>query len=488
MEMDPAHNALRQALAAHSSWMSLPFLAKVTGRGADELRPVLDDLLSAGLVELSEQDAPYWKWQGESAAELKGLTAEEREGLHRRIYEFIAGQDDLDSFAGFLADHAGPAGLKSEAFRWNMRSGEISSAAGNFEAAGRYYRRALDFASGPEQEVSAYLQIANLDCHLGHFAAAEKPYREALARLDGGANPAAWLRSAQSLAAALVEQGRYAEALQELQNAKARVSDSPTSIERSVILLHLAQVYIGMGMMREAETVLKEVGDLQERQEFASLAPYQQLLSGKLEIIQGRLAPAFRIFEQAAKGFEAQGDLAGKLEVSLSVSAPLMEHYLLNEARALIDQLSSWKELNDFPALDHSVKLRRLSLGAFSGKWDPKDLDLLSQDSTQIGRIEDWLQFWFHLSLGARRLKEDQSARTFLWKARGILDRISQALNQEQRESFLRRPDIARILRLTERELAAPAEDQKVKARRALPSSGPAEAGIFAPPTPSSKK
>lgn len=488
--MNSFDNALRQALAAHSGWMSAPFLANVLQAKPDALGPALDELVSAGLVELSVQDSPYWKWKdpATAAAELGALSPEERRDLHRRLHDFIAAQGDPDTFVGLLAEHAGPAGLREEAFRWNLRAGEISSAAGNFEGAAPYYRRALDFASGPEQEASAYLQIANLECHLGRFAAAEAPYREALTRLDKEASQAAWLRAEQSLAAALVEQGRYAEALRELQKVKSRIADSPSGLERNVILLHLAQVYIGMGMMREADTVLQEVGDMSAREEFASLAPYQQLLSGKLEVIQGRLAPAFRIFEQAARGFEAQGDLAGKLEVLLSISAPLMEHYLLKEAQTLLDQLSSWEELKDYPALDHSVKLRRLSLGTFLGKWNPQDLDLISQDSAQIGRIEDWLTFWFHLSLAARRLKENQSAATFLWKAKVILDRISQGLEPEQRESFLRRPDIARILRLTERDLAQPLADQKVKARRSLPSMGPAEAATLAPPSPSSKK
>ncbi|HEX5033293.1 MAG TPA: tetratricopeptide repeat protein, partial [bacterium] len=443
----------------------------------------------AGLVELSEQDSPYWKWKDPSGAEdeLAAMGAEERGGLHRRIYDFIAAQGDSDSFAGLLAEHAGPAGLREEAFHWNMRAGEISGAAGNFPAAARYYRRALEFAAEPGQEASAYLQLANLECHLGRFAAAEQPYREALARMNGETNPAAWLRAVQSLAAALVEQGRYAEALSELQKVRARIPDFGSGLERNVILLHLAQVYIGMGMMREADAALQEVGDMSAREEFASLAPYQQLLSGKLEVIQGRLAPAFRIFEEAARGFEIQGDLAGKLEVLLSISAPLMEHYLLKEAQALIDQLSSWEELKDFPALDHSVKLRRLSLGTFLGKWDPKDLDLLSQDSAEIGRVEDWLTFWFHLSLAARRLKESQSAETFLRKAKVILDRISQSLEPGQRESFLRRPDIARILRLTERDLSQPVAP-KVRARRSLPSSGPAEAATLAPPLTNPKK
>ena len=173
----------------------------------------------------------------------------------------------------------------------------------------------------------------------------------------------------------------------------------------------------------------------------------------------------------------------GPKQCPVGISAPLMEHYLIREAQSLIEQVSAWEDLQGYPALEHSVHLRRLALGAFSGRWVQDDLHLLSHDGERMGRAEDWLQFWFHMSLAARRLKEFASAEAFLQKARAVVERIAAGLQADQAESFLRRPDIARIWRLSAPHDAVSPKDQKVRARRQLPGSGPAEVASLAPPT-----
>jgi len=483
--MDSVENTVSRALAAHPGWMSAAFLQAVTGIEGSALEEALHSLLAEDKALRSGGEPPYWRWADPGAAEsvLQELSDAERAALHRRLFDYMASQKDTDTLAGLLAHHAERAGLGPESFLWNLRSGQVLSAAGQFEEARKHLQRAMSFAADGDQAAQAGRQLGNLDCHLGRFAAAEVPYRAALQALDGGKDSEAWVRTAQSLAAALVEQGKYGEALGLLEQCRGRLAGEPLPLEQTVIRLHLTQVFIGMGLMREADASLKEVRGLLAAPELSRLAPYEQLLQGKLEIILGRMAAAFRIFEDAARGFEAQGDLAGKLEVLLSISAPLMEHYLIREAQSLIDQVSAWEDLKGYPALEHSVHLRRLSLGAFSGKWVQDDLHLLSHEGEKLGRAEDWLQFWFHMSLAARRLKEFGSAEAFLQKARAVVERIASGLGAEQRESFLRRPDIARIWRLSAPREAVSPREQKVRARRSLPGAGPAEVATLAPPT-----
>lgn len=483
--MDHALQNVAQALAAHPGWMSTAFLMASTGLESEELNHALRQLIQEGKALPNEGEDSYWRWAKPELAEqeLSSLAPEDRKELHRRLFEFIAGQEGAETLAGFLALHAERSGLTKESFLWNLRSGQVLSAAGRFEDARRHFHRALGFATDPSQRWQVEQSLGNLDCHLGRFGEAERPYRSALDALHGSDDTSSWIRSAQSLSAALVEQGKYGEALDLLSECRHRLGENSPAFERAVITLHLSQVYIGMGLLREADTLLKEVRALLSDAALAKLAPYEQLLQGKLEIVMGRMAAAFRIFEDAARGFEAQGDLAGKLEVLLSISAPLMEHYLIREAQSLIDQVSAWEDLQGYPALEHSVHLRRLALGAFSGRWVQEDLHLLSHDGERMGRAEDWLQFWFHMSLAARRLKEVASAEAFLQKARAVVERIAAALKADQAESFLRRPDIARIWRLSAPRDAVSPKDQKVRARRQLPDSGPAEVASLAPPT-----
>ncbi|MCE9626159.1 MAG: hypothetical protein K8R69_12040, partial [Deltaproteobacteria bacterium] len=70
---------------------------------------------------------------------------------------------------------------------------------------------------------------------------------------------------------------------------------------------------------------------------------------------------------------------------------------------------------------------------------------------------------------------------------RAIVESIASGLDAQQKESFLRRPDIARIWRLSAPQEIVPQQEQKVRPRRRLPESGPAEAATLAPPTPSAK-
>ncbi|MFO1463734.1 MAG: tetratricopeptide repeat protein [bacterium] len=480
---------IAQALAAHPGWMSGNFLHFIAGGDRVLMGTALEVLERAGKVERSQEHPPYWRWADPSTAEgeLAPLSEAERRALHLRLFEYVKAQEFPDEFAAALAYHAARAGLREQACAWHLRAGQVFSATGNFEAARKHLEQALAFASGGVAQAQVQQQIGNLECHLGRFRDAEAPYREALAKLEAGGDPSNWIRCAQSLAAALVEQGKFRGAIEWLDRCAKRLEGQDLPLEKAVINLHLTQVRIGLGMMREAEESLRQLKGFFSETSLASLAPYEQLLEGKLELIQGHLAASFRIFEEAARGFEAQGDLAGKLEVLLSISAPLMEHYLVQQASALIDQVSAWQELANYPALEHSVHLRRLALGAFSGKWVQGDLGLLAQEELGIGRAEDWLQFWFHLSLAARRLKDGVSASAFLGKARAVVERSLVELEPQQQESFLRRPDIARIWRLSSPRGSASGEEQKVRAKRRLPEAGPAEAATLAPPSPTAK-
>jgi hypothetical protein len=187
-----------------------------------------------------------------------------------------------------------------------------------------------------------------------------------------------------------------------------------------------------------------------------------------------------RFFEEAAQGFEKLGDVNGKVEVLLSMSAPLLEHNLVKEADEIVQMLSRWPELKKFPALQHSIHLRRLAIGAFSGTWVKSDIAMVSQDVFSMGRTEDWLQFWFHLALAGQRISNLEFFNIFIQKARSIVTSISSRLEPGPREYFLKRPDIARILRLSE-EAAEPLE-QRVRAQKTLEAEGPAEAATLAPP------
>jgi tetratricopeptide (TPR) repeat protein len=325
---------------------------------------------------------------------------------------------------------------------------------------------------------SYHVELANLYCHLGRAHASEPHFEKALEIFKQQGDEGAWVQCCQNFGNALMEQAKYAQALKIFEECKKKMGVNTQPLELAAITISLAQVYNSLGMSEKSSAHLHEVKALVKKHGLDLLWPYLNLLEGKFEIIQGHLGTAFRLLGKAAVDFEASGDLPGKIEVLLSITAPLLEHQLVQEAQGFVQQLSAWEEIKQYPALEHSIQLRRLAFSAFLGRWVKQDVDLVLQDSAEVGRTEDWLQFWFHLSLAAQRIHNSDLAKQFSDKAKTIADRISKSLTAKEKEFFLRRPDIARMFRLTE----SSETTQKVRAKRVLPTHIPADAAELAPP------
>jgi len=353
---------------------------------------------------------------------------------------------------------------------------------GRFEEAIAALREGLRLAEacGWEEYIEDYqLQLARLNCHLGRFSLAQPYFQELLARFAARGAEQARFRESQNMGMALMEQGRYGEALQVFEDAAKFFDARGTSQEQALAHMQLAQIHSYLGMSSRGKNEMKAAEALMGQEDQSKLRPIWNLLTGRFEMAQGQLAGAFQRFEEAAEGFERLQDINGRVEVMLALTGPLLELKLVREAQNLLDQMGDWQELRQYPALEHSVRLRRLAVAAFTGRDIQQDLDLVRNENLGIGRAEDWLSFWLHMSLAARKLGQPQVMKEFLRKARRVADQIYSGLNEEQGKFFLRRPDIARLWRLTE---PTPSEAQKVRPERQSGSSGPAEPGIFAPP------
>lgn len=373
-----------------------------------------------------------------------------------------------------------------DAFKKSYVAGELALVlnwSGRFEEALQTLKEALHQAETcsffPHIE-RFHAELAGLYCHLGRFAESEPHFQRLLEMLKERGQEEAWFRHTQNLGMACLEQAKYAQALELFDSAKKHYEKNGNAFDQALAKMQLAQVYSFLGMATAGQTEMKAVQASLHREEGVFLMPYWNMLEGKFELIQGHLAAAFHSFEAAAREFEKNGDLNGKVEVLLSISGPLLELNLIRQAQQLLGQVTSWSDLSRYPALEHAVRLRRLALGAFSGQEAGQDMDILRLESAGIGRTEDWLQFWLHLSLAARKLGQAELMGDFLQQAKRIAFRILQDLGEEQKYHFLRRPDIARLWRLNEG--AVPQEGLKVRAKKSLPEEGPADAGIFAPP------
>jgi hypothetical protein len=106
-------------------------------------------------------------------------------------------------------------------------------------------------------------------------------------------------------------------------------------------------------------------------------------------------------------------------------------------------------------------------------------MELVKHNALSVGRAEDWLQFWFQLSLAAKRFEKKELFNLFIAQAQSMVQKITQHLSEEQKDYFLRRPDIARLFRISEP--VVPQQEVQVKAQQ-ITSEQESAAATLAPP------
>lgn len=490
-ELSGRERALAFFLWSHPHGISAEFLEELTGIKVGELRPLLEDFEKRSWIKPSTKKTREWSWVLSEGGEEAADRLDPRWGYRWNI------------MAGKLLEARGEPTHAPEYFSHALRcadkdfkkayaTGLLAKAwasLSSFDKSLDTLREALVLAEKidwPDFVQDYCLLLAQLTGRLGRYGETESYLRKALSILKGRGFASAYLQGQLNLGTILLEQARYGEALSLFSDCEAQLKKKGESFEQAMAAISLAQTYNGLGMTRKTVVTLKRVKDLLGPEKLEILKPYLRLLEGKFDFNQGRIAGGLRKLEEAAHDFEKMGDISGKVEVLLSMSAPFLEHDLIKEAHGIIDLLADWKELKNYPALEHSVHLRRLALGAFTGTWVQEDVDLVAQDFSVLGSREDWLQFWFHMALAGKKIRNTEFFEVFITQARAIVESIAQGLEESQRASFLKRPDIVRVLRLAE---AMPSEEEpSVEAERAGPAEGPAEAASLAPPIHRKKK
>lgn len=519
-----------KVMALHETWMRPQFLKSVLGISLKDLRLVLNKLKKKKTIKESPDSKDLFCFADSEVRKkiIEKLAAKKKGKLHQKIFKNLTDYPDTENWEAWLAFHAASGKLSTPAFSWNIRSGDSWGQKENPAQALAYYDCALEFAEtdfkkayvlGLKAEAQAALgnftdclnltkealkvskqvpwddfildynlNLAQLYSHLGKYHQAEEFYQGALKILKDKGYQQAWLMHYQGLGRALLEQAKYPQARTVFEECLKVYQEQKDEFNVQLMEINLAQVDHLSGNTLEASKKLKEIKEGLSKDKMKILSPFIRLLEGKFEITLGGMGGALRILEEAAQGFEEIGDINGKVEVLLTMSAPFLEHYLIQEAWDVINLLANWSELKNYPALEHSIRLRRLALATFAGNLNLEDLALMKENEFAVGRAEDWLQFYFHLALAGRQPGNEEFFQTFIQKAKDLAIEMADHLGGEFKKNFLKRPDVARIFRLSEEKLTRP--EPAVKARRDIEMEGPAEPGTLAPPVvqPISKK
>jgi len=529
--MSPSHeeipNKVLEVMSCHETWMSPEFLAEVTESPLEKVQAVLKKFLTKKDLKVHSEDESLFHLSKPDlrAEKLSSLKPDAKRELHAKIYRTLLKNPSTDKWEAWLAYHSALAEMEVPAFRWNVQMGEAWEGQDNLSQALAYYDCALEFARDdfkkayalglkarclgrlgrypealpvhqealacaeripwPDFVLEFRIDLAQLLSHLGRYGQSEAHFRVALPYLKEKNFKAEYLRQYQSLGRVLIEEAKYTQAFDVFETCLQKYQQSGQDFNAQIAEISLAQIENLVGLTEKAGSRLQRIQNGLPPENFEFLNPFFKLLEGKFEITQGSMGSALRILEEAAVGFEKIGDINGKVEVLLSMSAPLLEHFLVQEAQEIIDLLSNWPELKTLPALEHSVKLRRLALATFAGKMREEDLALISEKAQEIGRREDWLQFWFHLALAGKKIGNQELFQLFIKHAQKLTEEISQGLSEENRESFLKRTDVARITRLS----GGMGErlEPTIRAQRGS-AKGSADSATLAPPEKSEKR
>lgn len=511
---------LASGLLLHRSWGQSEFWSKVSSLPLGEVQTILRRWYEQGYVELRDDVEYRLSQKGWEQAPSKEVM-KEAFSIHSKIYQALLEFPHVEKTEGWLAYHAALAQLAVPAYSWNVRCGEHRREARDFATALQYFDCALEFSESdfktayvlglkaftlleqsrfeeclqilalayvtaeriPWEDFSFeyLLLLAQVSTQLGRYSEAEEHLQILRNKLRAKGFWQEELKQSQALGRIWLEQGRYREALDIFEYGKEGFMASQARFQALIAEFHIIQALHLLGRTREASTRLRILQEqLQTEGESNFLNPFLDLLRGKFEVTLGSFTRALRILEKAAQGFEVTGDVQGKVEVLLTMSAPLLEHHLIEEARRVLELLSDWPDLKNMPTVEHSVALRRLALSAFAGDLDRKDLFLMEQSPREHGRMEDWLLFWFHLALAARRSGHAEFFKMFLSRAQQVVHTLMSYLSEADVEFFLKRPDVARIVRLTSE--GGGEASQNLSAERDALDQDMAEPGIIAPP------
>lgn len=347
----------------------------------------------------------------------------------------------------------------------------------SFKEATSWAQEALEFIKKvPWQEGEFRLLecLSDLARQVGDYEEAEKYLRALLKQCQ---DPFFKEKIALELSQVLMEQSRYTEARSLIK--EYWIEEAKTPFERVLKNFRLKQIANALGQFFPQEEALQKDWEALNQGEKNFLKPYDHFLEGQASCLRGRYDEGQGYFKQASQLFGEREEILGQVEALLALTQPLMEFGLHAQASKILEDIFAWGELQSLPALAHSLKLRRVALSAFYGEPHGEDFESLKQALHQRGRREDWLKFWFHLSLAARQKGQEDFFKAFILQARSLLLQTAESLNESDRQSFLNRPDFRRVLYL-----AASLE----KSEEASVSLGPSETestadlGSVAPP------
>jgi tetratricopeptide (TPR) repeat protein len=209
-----AERALLRLAAITGRQVDLNLLAALSpSTTADQWDEWLTACTSAAVLDVMNE---RWQFAHDKLREgiLAGVSAEERQVLHRRVAQALQAlhADDLDDYAALIADHFEDAGDLTAAAPWLERAGKHAQASYAPNTAIRHYRAALRHKDSLESPLQSLDGLGTMLNWQAEYSEAVDIFRQMRQEAEAAGDAMAQAQACLGISTALIYQGDFAGA------------------------------------------------------------------------------------------------------------------------------------------------------------------------------------------------------------------------------------------------------------------------------------
>ena len=335
--VEPADRSLLQDGSVLGQSFSVAALGALTGESGEALEPRLRALVHREILHLdTDPRSPERGQFGFTQALVREvaystLAKRDRRTKHLAAARYYQSLDD-DEVAGVLATHyvdayqAAPEGPEGEAVATQARialggAADRATALGAHESAIGYWERARSVTADTAEVAELIEKIGVADRYLGHFAAGEAAFRDALERYRTLGDRVGSARASLGLSRALGSSGRLVEAMPIAEEAAAEIADLAPNRVLVELWLGLAGGHAQLGDQQRAIDIADRALVDAERLRLADLVVDGMQLKGHSYLLEGRTIEGRALLESSLRLAErdSPGPLTARAAFTLAL-------------------------------------------------------------------------------------------------------------------------------------------------------------------------
>ncbi len=315
--------------------------------------------------------------------------------------------------------------------------GDLTAARTGYRSAQEQAHAARDLA----REANAVNGLGLVAQRLGRFDEAREHYETALALAERCGDRARAGTSRLNLGTVLQELGRTREAAQAYRSSATVARLIGERVQGARARSNLANLLLHVGRATEAQKAAAQAREMAASAGAGVVAAYALLLEGEAALVQGESARAQDVLTLARDEFEAMGSASEAIEASVLIARAKLAEGRHEEAAELSRQVARRA------AEQHLGRHEAQALLVFSEASGRGEAALSAAHRTLgivlLERRPDWL--WRAEAMLALASADEEARAHHAARARKGLEAAAASVDEDDRASFLARPDRAKL-------------------------------------------